>query len=249
MHWSSHPALLAAYVAAMRPISAGSFTMGSDKYEDEKPAHRVTLSAFRMGSTPVTVGMWKEYCAARGVEMPNPPKWGWINDHPMVNVSWDDIVGSVGKGGFCVWASREAGIRLTLPTEAQWEYAARGGQDGLEFPWGDGFDRSKLWCSNSAFGDAGRTASVSRSSNIDRNDYGLTDMAGNVWEWCLDWYGPYVSGSATNPTGPASGNDRCLRGGSWYFLYPVFFRCAFRYWFRPDYGYNDLGFRLSAGPA
>ena len=281
---SGHPRL-AAYVSAMRPIPAGSFTMGSDtsKFDDEKPAHAVTLSAFRMGATPVTVGMWKEYCASAGVVMPDAPEWGWIDDHPVVNVSWNDIMGEDGKGGFCAWASGVAGIRLTLPTEAQWEYAARGGQEGFMYPWGNEFDRSKLWFSVDNEGGAGRTASVSRSSNVHRNGYGLTDMAGNVWEWCSDWYGAYPSESrsvprrekvakggiaglfggtevrtvfrdekvgiaASNPTGPDSGESRCLRGGSWYFG-PGFARCALRDWFQPVIRMNNFGFRLSAGPA
>jgi len=143
-----------------------------------------------------------------------------------------------------------SGLRLTLPTESQWEVAARGGQEGKEYPWGAGFDRDKLWCSNTSFGDAGRTAPVSRSERIHRNDFGLTDMSGNVWQWCLDWYGPYSPGDATNPSGPASGKEKVLRGGSWSYDLPFGFRCAYRLnWYAPGGRHNGGGFRLAApGP-
>ncbi|MFM7323244.1 MAG: formylglycine-generating enzyme family protein, partial [Armatimonadota bacterium] len=149
---SSAP-LLKDYVARMRPIPGGTFRMGSNQGgKEEKPVHTVTLSPFRMGATPVTVGMWKEYCSATGTSMPSTPAWGWLDDHPVVNVSWADIMGSDGKGGYCAWASEVAGFRLTLPTEAQWEYGARGGKEGLKYPWGNDFDGSKLWCSKE-YGD------------------------------------------------------------------------------------------------
>jgi formylglycine-generating enzyme required for sulfatase activity len=168
----------------------------------------------------------------------------------VVKVSWNDIMGVDGKGGFCAWASDIAGFRLTLPTEAQFEYAARGGKDDLQYPWGNTFDRSKLWCSGTSVGDAGKTAPVVRSSNIYRNAFGLTDMSGNVWQWCSDRYGPYAGTEETNPVGPAttSDNGRCLRGGSWDDYNPVIFRCAYRFRLDPDDRYYFLCFRLSAGP-
>jgi formylglycine-generating enzyme required for sulfatase activity len=157
---------------------------------------------------------------------------------------------SDGKGGFCAWASDISGFRLTLPTEAQWEYAARGGVAGSEFPWGNSFDRSKLWCSKKDFGDAGKTAPVVRSSNIYRNSFGLTDMVGNVWQWCSDLYGSYTGTEETNPVGPPSTSDnlRCVRGGSWSISLPVNLRCANRISDSPDFRFLIFGFRLSAGP-
>ena len=242
---------LADYVESMCVIKAGQFQMGSSSGDsDEKPVHSVTLSAFRMGATPVTVAVWDEYCRANGLNMPFSPGWGWIDDHPVVNVSWNDIMGTDGKSGFCAWASDVAGFRLTLPTEAQFEYASRGGQSRLEYPWGNTFDDSKLWCS--AKTSRSGTAPVVRSSNIFTNHgYGLTDMAGNVWQWCSDRYGPYTGTEATNPVGPeaTSDNVRCVRGGSWFSNYPGIFRCAYRGRFNPAGRGSDYSFRLSAGPA
>jgi formylglycine-generating enzyme required for sulfatase activity len=171
-----------------------------------------------------------------------------LDDNPVVNVSWNDIMGIDGKGGFCAWASEIVGFRLTLPTEAQFEYGSRGGLDGLVYPWGNTFDDSKLWCSKVT--RRNQTAPVVRSSNIYRNAFGLTDMVGNVFQWCSDWYGPYGAFSVTNPTGPVSTshNYRCVRGGSWFYDRPDFFRCAGRGRIFPGGRFIDHGFRLSAGP-
>jgi len=238
------PLTLKDYVRQMRPIPAGTFRMGSNQGSaGEKPMHTVRLSRFRMGATPATVAMWQEYCASTGKAMPDAPNWGWIDDHPMVNVSWNDIVGADGEGGYAAWASEVSSLRLTLPTEAQWERAARGGVDGQEYPWGNRFDDSKLWCSVST--SRGKTAPVSRSSNVFRNAFGLSDMSGNVWQWCLDWYGPYGPGNAVDPVGPASGDARVIRGGSWYSNLDFYFRCALRVRITPVDRLNYLGFRLS----
>ena len=239
---------LSRYIMGMRVIPAGKFFMGSDTgNNDEKPIHEVILSYYVLGATPVTVAVWKEYCAATGVSMPTAPSWGWIDDHPAVNVSWNDIMGLDGKGGFCAWASDIAGFRLTIPTEAQFEYAARGGQGGLEYPWGNNYDDTKVWCSVKI--SRLRTAPVVRTSNIYRNRYGLTDMVGNVWQWSSDFYAPYSSASQTNPSGPTSSSDnsRCVRGGSWSIINPDYFRCAYRFRINPDIRYFIFGFRLSAG--
>ena len=242
---------LSRYVHSMCQIPAGTFEMGSvSGSDDEKPVHSVSLSSFWLGATPVTVAMWKEYCVATGTTLPPAPSWGLLDDLPVVNMSWDDIMGIDGKGGFCAWASEIVGGRLTLPTEAQFEYAACGGQSGLEYPWGNIFDRTKLWCSNADVGDAKWTASVVRTSNTYRNSYGLTDMVGNVWQWCSDLYGPYSSASQTDPTGPSFSSDnlRCIRGGSRSSYGPDFYRCATRGASSPDDGSFHIGFRLSAGP-
>jgi len=236
-------------MGTLRDLPAGTFTMGSDSapdWTDGWRIHRVTLSAFRMGATPVTVGMWREYSDATGAKMPEAPEWGWIEDHPIVNVKWVDIMGWNGQGGFCTWASDLVGYRLTVPTESQWEYAARGCAEGIEYPWGDTYDDSKGW--GSPVTHRASTAPVFRSTNIHRNCYGLSDMVGNVWEWCSDWYGAYPTQSVSDPLGASSGDSRCLRGGSWQYGDANGFRCAFRGWSLPENWRPDLGFRLAAGP-
>lgn len=242
---------LKAYVDAMRDIPAGTFQMGRKcLFGDTKPVHTVTLSAFRMGATPVPVAVWKEYCLAMQIELPKPPGWGWLDDHPMVHVSWNDIMGEDGKSGFCAWATDVAGVALELPTEAQFEYASRGCNEGLDFPWGITFDRSKVWCSTNVVGQAGMTAPINRHDRIFQNAFGLSDVCGNVWQWCADWYAPYMTESQTDPVASISGltKTRCVRGASWYNLYQEFFRCAFRDQNRPHNTCDRIGFRLAVGP-
>ena len=151
-------------------IPAGVFTMGSDKYVDEKPIHDVYLDAYYISEFPVTVAQYRLFCVASQRNMPDAPSWGWIDEHPMVSVTWDDAT------AFCEWA----GVRL--PTEAEWEKAARG-TDGRAYPWGNDWDKSK--CSN--FTNSKSTQPVG-SYPDGASPYGVLDMAGNVWEWCSDWY-------------------------------------------------------------
>lgn len=244
---SDYPALRA-YVESLRQIPAGGVHMsGIFSFNPPNKTQNVRLSAYRMGATPVTFGMWSEYCAATGKAMPKTPSWGWFFDHPIVLVSWNDITGNDGNGGFCGWAREVSGIDLALPTEAQWEYAARGGNGITTYPWGMKFDTSKLWCSIKKESDAGKTAAVNRSSRISRNGYGLIDMAGNVWECCSDFWAPYQSDMTTDPKGPKSSptGERCLRGGSWSDLSETF-KCAYRGSVPPNKGFTNVGFRLSA---
>ena len=247
---TDYPALKA-YVESLRPIPAGTFQMGSTTGDsNEKPVHSVTLSAFRLGATPVTIALWKEYCTATGLKLSRQGDWGSQVDHPVVNVSWTDIMGIDGKGGFCAWASDVSGFPLSLPTEAQFEYAACGGKSAVKYPWGDEHDRKKLCCSGRYQGDAKKPAPVMRNTNVYTNQFGLTDMSGNVWQWCADWFGPYQVNPQTDPLGPQTSlkNVRCMRGGSWAVFYKDWFRCAFRAAIRPSDKGVDIGFRLSAGP-
>jgi formylglycine-generating enzyme required for sulfatase activity len=257
---------LKVYIASLCSIPGGRFEMGGNKYIDEQPVHPVQLSPFRLGATPVTVAIWREYCLGTGIAMPNAPSWGWIDDHPVVNVSWNDIMRADGKGGFCAWASEVAGFRVSLPTEAQFEYAARGSRSCLEYPWGNGYDNGKLWCSVQQKRNS--TAPVGRTSNIYRNPYGLTDMNGNVLQFCLDCWGSYPFfmekttslaaflgttekrpiGLVVDPQCSNDGNGRCVRGGSWFLNDPDVFCCAYRGRYFPDSRDYSLGFRLSAGP-
>jgi len=197
------PRTIAEYKAQMAYIPGGTFAMGSNEGEEnEKPVHQVTLSSFKMGRTPVTVAMWREYCSATGKSMPPAPPWGWIDDHPIISLTWYDAV------DYCAWAG------LMLPTEAQWEYAAKGGQD-IKYPWGNAFAASNLV---NKYNSAGRTAPVFRRDRVFVNSFGLVDMTGNVQQWCRDYLGAYSATAQINPSGPGSGDNddtHILRGGSW----------------------------------
>ena len=261
------PMTIKQYVSQMRKIPGGRFTMGrtyeivfSDSFKSELPAHTVDISSFQMGATLVTVGMWREYLRANTtLSMPEAPNWGWIDSHPVVNVSWNDIMGVDGTGGYCAWASRASGVRLTLPTEAQWEYAAKGGRRDLKYPWGNIWDQDKLWCSRKSLGDVRRTAPVVRSNNAYVNQYGLIDMAGNVDQWCFDTYAEYgvqkqdrlgypvvIANPKSVGVGPLNLRLRIFRGGSWCFNNPHHFRCASRIEGSPDFRNIYIGFRLFA---
>lgn len=230
-HASKAPLTLADYKAQLVSLPAGTFRMGSRAQQEELPVHSVTLSAFQLGRTPVTVAMYKEFCAATSRKMPEDPWWGWIDDHPMVNVSWE------AAKAYADWAG------LALPTEAQWEYAAHGGTT-TQFPWGDAFDRRKVW--SVAGTNRSQTAPVVREKNLYKNGYGLTDMGGNVWQWCADWFGRYSSNERRDPTGPASGDKRALRGASWYYFSANPFRCTARIQNTPGTRHFDYGFRLAS---
>lgn len=245
----NYPALNS-YIKTLREIPNGSFFMGGRRSVNELPVHKVNVTRFRMASTPVTVQLWREYVASMGIAMPVPPKWGWIDDHPVVNVSWNAIAGTDGEGGFCMWASNLAGFRLTLPTEAQWEYVARGGKEYLEFPWGNEFDKSLVWCSDTRTDDAIKTAPINRLYRIYRNEYGIADMTGNVWQWCSDFFGQYHASEQTDPRGPKASTTmtRVIRGSSWYDIDRTVGRCAGRMQQHPTVFAHGGGFRLSAGP-
>jgi formylglycine-generating enzyme required for sulfatase activity len=181
----------------------------------------------------VTVAQYRRFCEATGRSMPDAPGWGWHDDHPIVNVSWDDA------RAYAKWAG------VSLPTEAQWEKAARG-TDGREYPWGNDWDASK--CVNSVGSNSPGGTKAVGSCPAGASPYGGLDMAGNVWEWCADWYGSgyYASSPGRNPAGPASGETRVLRGGSWLYGNATLFRSANRNYLIPSLRLNYLGFRCAA---
>jgi formylglycine-generating enzyme required for sulfatase activity len=249
-HWQTKFPYLGEYVDQMKPISAGTFQMGSTakKFRDEMPVHKVRLSAFRMGATPVTVALWKEYCDNAGMPPPKVPKWDVLQNHPVVYVSWNDIMGTDGNGGFCAWARRVSGINLSVPTEAQFEYAARFSTNNKQYPWPGTYDDSKLW--SSVRSKRSSPLPVIRESNIYQNGNGLSDMAGNVYQWCYDLYDKYPRDFQDNPIGPSKGSEgkRCARGGSWYTGNPADFRHSSRLRLLPDLRSPSVGFRLVANP-
>ncbi len=215
--------------ATMILIPAGEFLMGStdaDKLasDDEKPQRKVYLDTYYIYKTEVTVTQYRRFCTMTNREMPHAPEWGWKENHPVVNVSWNDA------NAYAEWAG------AMLPTEAQWEKAARGG-DGRIYPWGFSWDKTKCANYTNSYPD-NATSETHPVGSFPKgaSPYGVMDMSGNVWEWCADWYGAnYYMNDATakNPTGPATGENRVLRGGSWDGFcdgdYDGFLRAAFRY--------------------
>ncbi len=172
-------------------------------------------AAEKAGGGRVWTGSAWELVSGADWQHPSGPNSdvGQKADHPVTQVSWDDAV------AFAQWVSQVTGRNVRLPTEAEWEKAARG-TDGRIYPWGDIWDKTKL---NSFEGGRGDTTQVGKYSPEGDSPYGAADMAGNVWEWTADWYGETeykdrtASGqSITDPTGPASGDYRVVRGGSWY---------------------------------
>ena len=222
--------------AVMVYIPEGEFIMGSDKSKDnlayddgEFPQRKVYLDGYWIYKHEVTVAQYRKFCQGTGMQMPKAPRWGWQDDYPIVNVTWNDAK------AYCDWAG------VQLPTEAQWEKAARG-TDGRIYPWGNEWDASK--CNNSVTGPKKTTPVGSYPAGA--SPYGLMDMLGNVWEWCADWYDEkyYASAPDRNPTGPASGTYRVPRGGSWLDAY--FFRAALRNRIFPFARYDSRGFRCAS---
>ena len=215
-------------------IPAGTFQMGAtpgdpDAYDDEKPRHRVEIAkGFWMSSTAVTVTAYKRFVEATSHAMPKAPDFNpnWDKeDHPIVNVNWHDAK------AYCEWAGGR------LPTEAEWEYAARGGEEGLRYPWGN-----EVSSQNAKYNSKDGTAPA---GSYAANGFGLYNMAGNVWEWCSDWYEEdyYASSAAQDPQGPSEGARRVVRGGSWGNFVPRILRCSYRSRSEPVGRDNGIGFR------
>ena len=180
-------------------VQGGSFNMGGTMSDNEKPIHRVTLSSYR-------IGKYKKFCEATGRSMPEAPTWGWQDRHPMVKVNYNDAV------AYCNWLGEMYGGDWRLPTEAEWEYAARGGNKSAGYTYsGDNNLEQVGWFEDNA---GGQTNAVGRKK---ANELGICDMSGNVWEWCRDWYGEdyYANSPSDNPRGPSSSSIRLLRGGGW----------------------------------
>ena len=212
----------------MKRVAGGTFRMGSDDseaWDDEKPVHSVTVSTFHMGETEVTQALWKAVMGS------NPSNWKGDN-LPVESVSWDDCQEFIRK------LNSLTGKSFRLPTEAEWEYAARGGsrRNGTKYA-GSGSIGSVAWYTDNS---GSKTHPVKGKSP---NELGLYDMSGNVWEWCGDWYGAYGSGSQTNPKGPSAGSYRVLRGGSWI-RYAECCRVSYRYFNSPVRRNLNPGFRL-----
>lgn len=213
-------------------VDGGTFTMGatseqgSDADSDEKPAHQVTLSPYYIGETEVTQALWEAV-------MGNNPSEFKGNNKPVETVSWDDCQEFIRK------LNQKTGLSFRLPTEAEWEYAARGGKKSLGYKYS-----GSNTLGNVAWYDDNSGSSTHDVKTKQANELGLYDMSGNVFEWCSDWYGSYDSSSQTNPKGSASGSRRVYRGGGWG-RYARYCRVSYRINITPyNRGYN-LGLRLA----
>jgi formylglycine-generating enzyme required for sulfatase activity len=196
-----------------------------DAYDSESPVHQVTLSDFAIGKYPVTQAQWKAV-------MGSNPSYFKGDDLPVENVSWDNCQ------EFILKLNAKTGKTFRLPTEAEWEYAARGGNKSNGYKYSGGNILVHVaWCNDNSNSKA-HTVGTRRA-----NELGIYDMSGNVLEWCSDWYGSYSSGSQTNPTGPSSGSIRVLRGGSWSSS-ARYCRVSNRYCDGPDSRNSNYGFRL-----
>lgn len=244
--------------AAADPVAipAASFRQGGGRAPDEKPIRTVALGAYRIDATEVSVGAYEAFVATGAYTVEtlwSPEGWTWARahpdgagpgvrrsdrtaDHPVVAVTWYEA------DAYCRWAGG------SLPTEAQWEHASCKG-DGTRYAWGDGEDFDAAWFGEGKFGQltSVNTRAVGVESERLRSPFGLLHTAGNVWEWTSDWYDAhtYRAGDATDPTGPAEGSWRALRGGS-YMNLPSYCTCTHREPARPDDVRLTVGFRCAS---
>lgn len=246
-------------------IPAGEFLMGAaDAAVDQRPVHRVQLSEFFIGRFPVTHDQYARFIRATGRTAPglraipllagngrdalfkdraapycwhgNRPPVG-LGGHPVVLVTIEDAM------AYCRWLSEELGRRFRLPTEAEWERAARGGLESQRYPWGSELDST---LANFTVLSSSRHRGTKPTGTYPPNAFGLYDMAGNVWEWVTDWYGAdyYASGAARDPRGPARGSFRLVRGGAWVSDDAEMLRCSYRHAVPPDTYAYSIGFRI-----
>ena len=218
----------------MIAVEGGTFSMGatseqgSDAYNSEKPAHNVTLSDYYIGETEVAQELWEAVMGS------NPSYFSGYPQRPVEYVSWNDCQEFITK------LNNLTGKNFRLPTEAEWEYAARGGNksNGYKYSGSNTID-------NVAWYDSNSSSSTHDVKTKQANELGIYDMSGNVYEWCQDWYDSnyYSSSPVTNPTGPSSGSIRVDRGGCW-FSSAEYCRVSYRF-YGPDFGAYNLGLRLS----
>lgn len=239
--------------SALEICNKYSSECGRERLADEMPVHQVVLDSFWIDQTEVTNGQYGKCVATGACEVPRRSGShtrasyygdGAYDDYPVVWVAWHQAT------AYCTWA----GARL--PTEAEWEYAARGSEE-RRFPWGNKDEGTRLnYCSASCGSEWADT--TQEDGHADTSPAGAyrngtswcnaLDLSGNVWEWVADWYAPYSSENQANPTGPASGEQKVIRGGGWDDGW-LDVRAAGRYGASPGDTYNSVGFRCAASPA
>jgi formylglycine-generating enzyme required for sulfatase activity len=219
----------------MAHVPAATFEMGAVRgdgsgFSDEQPRHAVTITrAFWIGVTEVTFAQYRTFAEATGQPMPRVPNWA-DESHPVVGVTYDDAV------AYCRWAGGR------LPSEAEWEYAARSGAGSIKYPWGGDISHDDA----NFDGTGGRDQWMKSSpvASFPPNGLGLFDVSGNVWEWCADWYEErfYARSPAIDPTGPAEGKARVVRSGCWT-SDPGRLRTSYRFSLDPSDSQVSVGFR------
>ncbi len=190
-------------------VPGGDFMMGANGGEpDQRPAHTVYLDGYWIAKYEVAFDQYDRYCAATGEKKVHDRGWG-RSKRPVINIPWRSA------RQYCEWLSRETGLIFTLPTEAQWEKAARG-MDARMYPWGDA-EPDKINANYRNDADGNKYTAPVGSYPTGESSYGILDLAGNVWEWCRDWYEEdyYAASPTRNPGGPLRGSFRVVRGGSW----------------------------------
>jgi sulfatase modifying factor 1 len=259
--------MTATVTPSLARIPAGHFLMGAEDGEaDERPVHEVYVEEFFIGRCPVTNDEYATFVQATGHPSPAvrtlplvgsgergeefktiAAAYEWEagkpphdrGEHPVVLVRRDDCV------AYCRWLSDELNRIVRLPTEAEWEKAARGGVDNLRYPWGDEVDPARC---NFLSNGRGKSDSGTRPvGSCPSNGFGLFDMVGNVWEWVADWYAPdyYAKGSNRDPQGPVDGVMRIVRGGAWITEDVSLLRSAHRHRVPDDTYAPSIGFRIA----
>jgi formylglycine-generating enzyme required for sulfatase activity len=252
---------------AVARIAAGEFVMGSDEgEEDERPRHRAYLDDFAIGVCPVTNGEYAQFVRETGHPSPAiralpqmvssalesdfrslAARYFWNNGtppegrerHPVTLVGFEDAT------AYCAWLAGKTGLPVRLPTEAEWERAARGGLEGKRYPWGDELEPARAHFLPDASAKTER--GTAPAGSYPPNAFDLHDMAGNVWEWVSDWYSPnyYERAQYINPQGPDTGLMRIVRGGAWVNADGGYLRCAYRHKLPPDSSAYSIGFRIA----
>ena len=224
----------------MKPVPAGTFKQGDseERRSDERPLHEVTIPSFLIGQTEVTFDEYDRFVIATDGQFSDDKGWG-RDSRPVINVSWDDAK------KYADWLSQETGKRYRLPTESEWEYAARSA--GTDETWAGTSDENQL--ANYAVFGRGLDEGTEPVGGKKPNGLSLYDMSGNVWEWVEDcWHGNYEGapkdGSAWLEAGGGACNRRVVRGGSWVISYPVVLRTVTRSRYYTDIRYDGIGFRL-----
>lgn len=228
-------------------VPGGRFQMGGTKYPDEQPVHWVRVSPFWLGETPVTNAQYATFLESTGAEEPAYWRDRRFSDpeQPVVGVSWPEA------RSFCAWLSERVAGTIRLPSEAQWEFAARG-TDGREFPWGNEAPDASRACFDLDFQDGQPTRVGTHPAG--KGPFGVLDQAGTVWEWCEDVWDEeaYKGRSAEEPVDPlvSTGDEsrRVLRGGGWY-VPAVYLWAAYRSRHHAAERFSFIGFRVLAAPA